>query len=270
MKTAEYATQMVFPARLVWEDAVAMLPSLEESPANIINQGSSRIPREWLGGKEANEEQEHIAAIMRPDGAEDNSVVVIGCGTIEVRKGVDIFISIAHTLRRHWPSRNYRFIWVGAVTRNENSYWCFLNVQIQRSGLQDCVKFIGEVNSLEPVYAMADTFLLCSRLDPFPNVAIDAMFAELPVVCFKDGSGIAEMLSDQPDLDSLVVPYGDLRSAAEIIAKLSNDDAYRRAIKTGVRDVALSKFNMEQYVERLEELAEEAALIRKQAINCRG
>ena len=47
--------------------------------------------------------------------------------------------------------------------------------------------FLGEVNSLEPVYAMADIFLLSSRLDPFPNVAIDAMLAGLPVVCFENG-----------------------------------------------------------------------------------
>src|SRR5208337_2528133 len=92
-------------------------------------------------------------------------------------------------------------------------YSRLLAAQVDCSGLQETVTFLGEVNSLEPVYAMADIFLLSSRLDPFPNVAIDAMFAGLPVICFKNGSGVAEMLSNHAGLKRLVVPYADSESA---------------------------------------------------------
>ena len=91
------------------------------------------------------------------------------------------------------------------------------------SGLEKTVTFLGEVNSLDPVYAMADIFMLSSRLDPFPNVTIDAMLAGLPVVCFKDASGVAELLSNHVDLKRLVVPYADPSSAAEVIEQLSTD-----------------------------------------------
>jgi glycosyltransferase involved in cell wall biosynthesis len=126
--------------------------------------------------------------------------------------------------------------------------------------------FLGEVNSLEPVYAMADIFLLSSRLDPFPNVAIDAMLTGLPVVCFSKGSGVAEMLSKSADLKRLVVPYADAASAAQIIEQLSADDCYYQATKTAIRDLALSTFDMDRYVTSLDRLAERAALTKDAAV----
>ncbi len=257
-----YAGQIVFPARRVWEDAVAVFPALAGRPANIITQGPSRIPREWLDGETADKEGQRIAEVMRPLGADDNRVVVIGCGLVIFHKGVDLFISVAAALQRRLPSRRFRFVWVGKET--EGPYPRFLATQVDCSGLQETMTFLGEVNSLEPVYAMADIFLLSSRLDPFPNVAIDAMLAGLPVVCFEKASGVAEMLSNHAGLKHLVVPYGDAASAAEVIEQLSTDDCNYQSAKTAIRDLALSAFDMDRYVARLEQLAERAALIRMQ------
>jgi glycosyltransferase involved in cell wall biosynthesis len=262
---AKSSGQMIFSARRVWEDAVAVFPPLAGRPANIITQGPSRIPREWLDGETADNEGKRIAEVMRPLGADDNSVVVIGCGIVELRKGVDLFISVAAALRRRLPSRRFRFVWVGKDIGDVPSiYSRLVATQVDCSGLQETVTFLGEVNSLEPVYAMADIFLLSSRLDPFPNVAIDAMFAGLPVVCFENGSGVAEMLANHAGLKRLVVPYADASSAAEVIEQLSLDDFFRQTTKTAIRDLALSTFDMDRYVARLEQVAERAALIKMQ------
>jgi hypothetical protein len=40
----------------------------------------------------------------------------------------------------------------------------------------------------------ADLFLLSSRLDPLPNVAIDELTMGLPVLCFEKTSGIADFM----------------------------------------------------------------------------
>ncbi len=263
-KVVTFAGQMVFSARPVWEDAVEVFPPLAGRPANIITQGPSRIPREWLSCEPANDEYERMASVMRPLGADDNLVVVAGCGTIEFRKGVDLFISVASALQARSPSRRFRFVWVGKDSIHEPLYSRYLAAQIDCRGLQETVKFLGEVNSLEPVYAMADIFLLSSRLDPFPNVAIDAMLAGLPVICFSNGSGVADMLSNHFDLKRLVVPCADASSAAEIIEQLSADDSYYQATRTAIRDLALSTFDMDRYVERLDQVAERAILIRRQ------
>jgi len=254
---AKLAGKIVFPARRVWEDAVAVYPWLEEYPANIANQGQVRIPREWLGGLAADDEEERIAAVMRPLGRDDDERVVIGCGYLDVRKGIDLFVSTAAALQRRKNSRRYRFVWVGKESRDV--YTCYITVQVDCSGLQETVKFLGEVNSLDSVYAMADIFLLSSRLDPFPNVAIDAMLAGLPVVCFRNASGVAELLSNHVDLKHLVVPYADASSAAEVIEQLCNHSAHLQTTKAAIRNLALSTFDMDRYVERLEQLAEESS-----------
>ena len=256
------AGQMVFSAQRVWEAAVEAFPPLAGRRANIITQGPSRIPREWMDGETADNEGKRIAELMRPLGADDNRVVVIGCGTVDVRKGVDLFISVAAALRRRLPSRRFRFVWVGKELNDIFSR--LVAAQVDCSGLQEVVTFLGEVNSLESVYAMADIFLLSSRLDPFPNAAIDAMTAGLPVVCFENGSGVAEMLANHAGLKRLVVPYADASSAAEVIEQLSLDDFFRQTTKTAIRDLALSTFDMDRYVARLEQVAERAALIKMQ------
>jgi glycosyltransferase involved in cell wall biosynthesis len=262
LKIARYAGQTVFPARVVWEAAAAMFPPLAARPANIITQGPCRIPREWLDGETADEEQERIAAVMRPLGPNDDAVVVMGCGYFDLRKGIDLFISAAAALLQRLPSRRFRFVWVGK--EKDYLYSRYLAAQVNCCGLQETVKFLGEVNSIELVYAMADIFLLSSRLDPFPNVAIDAMLAGLPVICFRNGSGVAEMLSHHSYLRRLVVPYADASSAAEVIEQLSHDDSFRQTAKAAIRDLALSTFDMDGYVERLDQLGERASLIMAQ------
>jgi len=256
MTVAASAGQMVFPARLVWEDAVFAFPLLAARAANIITQGPCRIPREWLDGESADAEEKRIAAVMRPLGPDDNAVVVVGCGTIEIRKGVDLFVSAAAALKKRFPSVNFRFVWVGKEMEHERFYSRYLALQVNRRGLDANVKFLGEVNSVGQVYAMADVFLLSSRLDPFPNVAIDAMLAGLPVICFRNASGVAEMLSNNADLERLVVPYADAFSAAETIYQLCNDNSFRQTVKVAIQDLALSTFDFDRYVERLEQLAD--------------
>ena len=257
------AGQMVFPTRRVWEDAVEAFPPLAGRPANIITPGPTRIPSEWLDGETADNEGKRIAEVMRPLGADDNRVVVMGCGTVEFRKGVDLFVSVAAALQNRLPSRRFRFVWVGKEM--DGLYSRLLAMQVNCCGLQETMTFLGEVNSVEPAYAMADIFLLSSRLDPFPNVAIDAMLAGLPVVCFSNGSGVAEMLSNRAGLERLVVPYTDAASAAEVMEQLSADDCYYQATKTSIRDLALSTFDIDRYVARIDQVAERAALIKDAA-----
>ena len=50
---------------------------------------------------------------------------------------------------------------------------------------------------------------MTSRLDPLPNVAIDALSEGTPVHCFDKASGIAYLLSNNSFLtDYLIARYG--------------------------------------------------------------
>ena len=64
----------------------------------------------------------------------------------------------------------------------------------------------------------ADIFYLSSRLDPFPNVVLDAFAAGLPVVCFDRATGIAEEIAKGRAIGS-AVNYADTAAAAQAIVE---------------------------------------------------
>ena len=53
--------------------------------------------------------------------------------------------------------------------------------QIVRSGLAKDLKILNKSKDYKRLMNRADTFLMTSRLDPLPNVAIDAMYASKPM-----------------------------------------------------------------------------------------
>ena len=97
----------------------------------------------------------------------------------------------------------------------------YLDEQIERSGLADVFFFIEEIEDLERIYDQADIYFLSSRLDPLPNVAIDSALRGIPVICFDQASGMAEILAEAADTRELIVPYLDAGAAAQLICDLA-------------------------------------------------
>jgi UDP-glucose:(heptosyl)LPS alpha-1,3-glucosyltransferase len=62
-------------------------------------------------------------------------------------------------------------------------------------GLKARVRFVGSVSDVRPYYAAADSFLLATLYDPFPNAALEAMASGLPVVT-TSRCGTAELLAE--------------------------------------------------------------------------
>jgi UDP-glucose:(heptosyl)LPS alpha-1,3-glucosyltransferase len=63
----------------------------------------------------------------------------------------------------------------------------------RRLGCADRVHFTGGVDDVRPFYGAADTFVLPTLYDPFPNAAIEAMACGLPVITTLQ-SGAAEFI----------------------------------------------------------------------------
>ena len=109
-----------------------------------------------------------------------------------------------------------------------------------------------------------DIFLLSARLDPFPNVAIDAMRRGMPLVCFEGASGVAEVLAQQPGCRELVVPYAAIDLAAALILELGENPAYRRQMSASVKAFAARAFDMDTYTDRLDQFSRSAVAIKHQ------
>jgi hypothetical protein len=192
----------------------------------------------------------------------------LGGGAIQFRKGVDLFLSCAAAVRALKPKRPVRFVWIGHGYDpvNDVNYSSYLAEQMERSDLKDMVSLVDEVTDLEPAYAMADVFLLSSRLDPLPNVTIDATLHGLPVVCFEGGSGIAPLLASDDILRTCVVPYLDVHAAARIIAGFADNEDQRASIGQATRRFSETMFDMGNYVKQIDKLGRQSVDIMRQRV----
>ena len=158
-------------------------------------------------------------------------------------------------------TRTPYFIWIGHGYQptEDMGYSVYLKEQVTRSRLEDCVHFVDEVTDLNPFYALADLFFLSSRLDPLPNVAIDAAHCGIPIVCFRDASGISDLMLTEPELASGVVDYLDVDGAARAISHLLFDKAARSCTVAATRSFGQARFDMDNYVSNLDKIGTIAA-----------
>ena len=89
-----WSTEIVFSAEVTAAAARAKYPILSSRTVHLLPQGQSALPPGQAVAQEKDEEVRLIRDAMRPPG-EEGAFVVLGCGTITHRKGVDLFLSCA-------------------------------------------------------------------------------------------------------------------------------------------------------------------------------
>ena len=252
-----WSNQIVFSANLVKENALLTYPDINSKLASITThpQGKCLIPRSYEE-KSSIDEKARLAALIRPSNLEFEPFIVLGAGHVHYRKGVDLFIECATRVLQFNEGRNCRFLWVGDGFDPEGdvAYSAYLKDQIQRSNLNENFNFISSTAEIESVYEKADLFLLSSRLDPLPNVAIDAMISGVPVLCFDGTTGIVDFYKEAQLYQSLVSPYIDTASMAKRVLDLKSNKIYYQAVSEKSKKLAAEYFDMHQYVLKLEGL----------------
>lgn len=149
------------------------------------------------------------AAAAPPD---DSDALVVGCcGSVEHRKGVDLWLQVADRVLDRLPDRNIRFVWVGpgdppATPRSE-------------------VQFLGPARNPHALMARFDIATLPSRDDPFPLVVIESMLLGKPTVAFNIG-GVERQLGDA----GVLVPPEDVEAFSEAIVELLESSERRHSL----------------------------------------
>jgi hypothetical protein len=195
-------------------------------------------------------------------------LVVVGAGFVQIRKGIDIFLSIAALVP---PHLNIKFVWVGAGYEPTDGidYCVWLRDYIYRSGLSDRIQFISELPNINPILEKADVFLLSSRLDPFPNVLIEACCSGTYSIVFDDTTGFADFLRSNPEA-GCVVKYGDLQACADTImlrfqmAQRTKGSSEKSKKSETYRQV----FSSTDYVDYLQDLIETSTALNNELIRC--
>jgi glycosyltransferase involved in cell wall biosynthesis len=250
------ADQVVFSTRMTLENAALSCGLGRGAAVQVLPQGKCRVPPGEAGGDPA-AERRRLDALLRPGGAAAGEILVIGAGAIEPRKGVDLFIDCAARLCSGPGGGRFRFVWIGAgfdpATDNRGS--ALLADQIARAGVGAQLAIIPPTSEIEHAYRQADLLLLTSRLDPLPNVAIDALTAGTPVLCFARTTGIAEVLEESGLGEPCVARYLDTADMAAKIAALADDAALRARVAAQGQAVARARFDFPRYAATLKGLA---------------
>jgi lipopolysaccharide biosynthesis protein/glycosyltransferase involved in cell wall biosynthesis len=254
-----WADEAVFSSRLTLESASEFDHNALEMMhhVTVLPQGRCRVPENRHGSERQHAERDRLRELLRPSHSRSDLFIVLGAGTVELRKGVDLFIETAARTLKQPGSERFRFVWVGSGYDPEKDlgYSVYLQDQLRRSRIEDRVLFIPATPEIDLLYELSDALLLTSRLDPLPNVAVDAMCSGLPVLCFSDASGIADLLIDQSLGEDCVGGYLDTADLATKLLALATDSGRYLDVAQRTRSAALAAFDFGDYVAKLENLA---------------
>ena len=240
--------KVVFPAHAVRDAADAKTP-LPKGKSVVLSQGlldpdfGSGISRDKA-----------YTQIRRELSLPSDAFIVLGCGTLDLRKGIDHFAAIARkVVDTNHSQTPIHFVWVGEGPRWTHSTIHYIQLDIDKSRARDYVHFIGERQNVEPYFAGADAFLMSSRVDPFPCVIHEAMAASLPIIAFANSGGAPEAIDNGA---GIIVPYADYDQTANVIRML----AAQPEVAAGLRERSLervhTRYRFCDYAEKLIDLSE--------------
>lgn len=144
-----------------------------------------------------------------------NKILILGCGLAQYLKGTDLFVETLATLSEQHSNFDYEFVWLGDKNASIQEWYKFVYPT-----LPFCSKlhFIDFLEDPAFIFKAADIFLLTSRTDSFPSVALEALANGTPVIMFKGASGIEELINET---NGKIVDAFDTNSMARAIVDLS-------------------------------------------------
>jgi glycosyltransferase involved in cell wall biosynthesis len=145
------------------------------------------------------------------------------------------FIEFARLVHAQLP--NARFLVAGEGALRQPMYDRALALN-----LLPAFRFLGHLHDLDAFFSAADVFVLTSRSEGVPQVALEAMRAKRPVLAPAVG-GLPEVLAG---LGELTAPPRDLTKLAELAVKLLRDPARLAAVGEAARARFLAAYTADR------------------------
>ena len=131
------------------------------------------------------------ASVQLPDRTGPDERTVLFLGQVAEHKGVDVLVEAAALLAERWPLR------VLVAGRVAPQFTQRLGTQVLASGVADRVRFLGYVEDVSGLFAVADVHVCPSVCEEaLGNVVLEAKQAGVPSVVFPSG-GLPELVVEQ-------------------------------------------------------------------------
>ncbi len=169
---------------------------------------------------------------------------LMAMGRLTEQKGFDLLLEAFARIKGRHPDWNLMIIGEGKL-RSQLEQFSFQLDLAQR------VKYAGQLANPFPTLRKASLFVMASRFEGFPYVALEAMACGLPVVYTDCPSGPAEIIRD--GIDGRLVPNGDVSALAEAMDELMGNPGERERLAARAPDV-LTRFGTQTIVSEWESL----------------
>jgi glycosyltransferase involved in cell wall biosynthesis len=166
---------------------------------------------------------------------------VVLVGRLSPRKGTDVALEAVALLRQ--AGRDVRLTLCGSVFAGYEWFEEQLRARAEEPDLAGSVELVGYADPWE-WFARANVVVVPSRVEPFGNVAVQAMLAGRPVVASRT-QGLAEIVRDGET--GLLVPPDDPVALAGALAELLGDPARAAALAESGRRDAAERFGAQRY-----------------------
>lgn len=167
------------------------------------------------------------AAVRQQLGIAPGANVVLHVGSGFERKGVAAFLeAIARAEGKPWgivAGRDKRAARYAALAK--------------RLGIAPRVRFVGSVSDVRPYLAAADSFMLATLYDPFPNAALEAMASGLAIVT-TPACGASELVAEGEN--GFVRDALDVGGLAQALGRLDPSSAARMGARARESVVAFT------------------------------
>lgn len=236
--------QIVFPSAVVKDNANEIMP-LGDLVTHVMPQGLLRSDFGRIDREQARQD------IREALGLSADSFIVLGCGTLSLRKGFDFFVACAErVLRAYDAERPIHFVWLGAESYKPYSLHYFSLWDMRQCKLEKNLHIVSNRADNEQWFVGADVFYLSSRQDPFPCVVHESMASATPVIAFENSGGVAEMLCEG---GGFLFQYADIESVARCILNLAENENERQACGLAGR-AAVGRYDFNEYSCKIEGL----------------
>lgn len=181
---------------------------------------------------------------------------VIGIfGRLSKQKQHHYFLEAAKDILKQFPDASFLIVGKGPEKEQIEKYCKAL-------GIQDQIFLLGMQKEVFALYDYCDLVLLTSAYEGIPNVVIESMLMETPLVAFDVG-GVTDAIPNR-DL-GIVVPGDEPVLMAEEAVALLKDDAKRTDMGQRARRFVQENFPMHKMIDHTDQYIKE--LVNRRRIN---
>ncbi|MCD0458903.1 glycosyltransferase family 4 protein [Roseiconus lacunae] len=170
--------------------------------------------------------------------------LVAAVGRLSDEKGFDLLIEATVDLIRQGRD-------VGLVIAGDGAFRAALQSQIDASGFGDRIKLLGFVADPRVVYRAADLYVLSSYREGLPNVVLEAMAMNVPVVS-TNIAGMPDLIDDGEN--GVMIDVGRADAIHDAVRSLLDAPEKRARLAEAGRKTVEERFSFRRRMERMVEV----------------